>query len=72
MRLFIAVIIFAIYIFVLFGRLPFILSTFLYLSVTITTFRQNNFALWKIIIISLVTSVIIYIFFGIIAAVPLS
>ena len=71
LRLLISIIIFAVYIFVLFGNLPFILATFIYLSVTITVFRQNKFAIWKIIIVALFTSVTVYFLFGIIAAVPL-
>lgn len=61
----------AIYIFVLFGRIPFIISTFIYLFTTMTIFRTNKFALWKICLISLLFSIFLYVFFVMIAKVPL-
>ena len=71
-KLLIAIVLFAINVFVLFGRLPFIVSTCIYLFVTMSVFRENNFAIWKIIVISICFSVFLYFFFVVVAKVPLS
>lgn len=61
----------AVYIFVLFGRINFCLSTFLYLAASMIFFREHGFAIWKILIIALIVTLVLYIFFGIVAGVPL-
>ena len=71
LRLALAILLFAVYVFGTIGRLPFVVATFLYLFVTMTVFRSEGYAIWKLLIISVVTTAIIYVFFGIIAAVPL-
>ena len=59
------------YVFFLIGRIPFVLATFLYLSLNMIAFRENGFAYWKILIISIVMSLLINYGFGIVAKIPL-
>lgn len=70
-RLLLAILLFSVYVFGFLGRIPFVVATFLYLFVTMITFRTKGYAVWKLLLISLFTTAIIYVFFGIIAAVPL-
>ena len=70
-RLLLAITLFAVYVFGTLGRLPFVVATFLYLFVTMIVFRTEKYALWKIAVISLVTTSLIYFFFGVVASVPL-
>ena len=71
LRLCLAVCLFAIYIFVLIGRIPFPGATFLYLSITMISFRPKGYPVWKIIVISAITSALVFLFFGKVASVPL-
>lgn len=71
LRLCLAIGIFAFYVFVLIGRIHFLVATFIYLFVTMTVFRTENYAIWKIAIISASATGFVYLFFGIIASVPL-
>ena len=59
------------YIFVFIGRMPFVLATFLYLVLNMIIFREKGFAIWKLVIISIVMSVLINYGFGIVAKIPL-
>ena len=61
----------AIYIFVLFRWLPFLLATFVYLAGNMIFFRENNYPIWKLLLISAVFTVALYLFFGKVANVPL-
>ena len=70
-RLVLSIGLFAGYVFGLIGRIPFVIATFLYLVVTMILFRDRGFAIWKIILVSAITTGLVYLFFGVIAAVPL-
>jgi hypothetical protein len=70
-RLCIAIGLLVVYVFVLIGRLPFIASTFIYLSATMVVFRQNKMAIWKLLLISACVATAIYAFFHYVAAIPL-
>lgn len=70
-RLIITLILLILYVFVFIGRIPFLLATFLYLASNMIIFRENSFAIWKLILISLVTSLLINYGFGIVAKIPL-
>ena len=70
-KLIAAIALLAIYIFVLIGRVPFVVATFMYLTVNFITFRPKDFAIWKLVLISTATTAVVYVFFGIIAAIPL-
>ena len=70
-RLLLAIALFAVYVFVMIGRLPFLLSTFLYLAVTMIVFRKDNYPIWKLLLISAAATGAVYLFFGVIASVPL-
>lgn len=71
LRIAVAIGLLAIYVFVLFPYLPFCIATALYLIATMTFFREEKYPIWKIIIISLVFTVILYLFFSKVAGVPL-
>ncbi len=71
LRLLLAMGLFALYVFVLIGNLPFVLATFLYLTVTMILFRQDKFPVWKLLLISAVVTGAVYLFFGVVASVPL-
>ena len=62
---------FAFYIFVLIGRIPFVAATFIYLSATMICFRTEQYPVWKLLLISGISTGAIYLFFGVVAAVPL-
>lgn len=70
-RLIVSVVMLAIYVFLLIGRLPFTIATFIYLASSMFVFRSKGFAIWKLLLISLVTTVLVYVFFGVVAGVPL-
>ena len=61
----------AIYVFVLIGRVHFVLATFAYLAVSMIVFRKDGFAVWKLLLISAAATGVIYLVFAVIAAVPL-
>lgn len=71
LRLFVSIALLAAYVFLAIGRLPFVVATFIYLAVTMMVFRKDNYAIWKILVISACATGMIYLFFGVIAAVPL-
>lgn len=71
LRLAVAIGLLAIYIFVLFRLVPFVISTFLYLSANMIFFREKKYPIWKLLIISAVFTVALYLFFGKVAGVPL-
>lgn len=70
-KLLVAIGFFAIYVFVLFRYVPFLISTFVYLAATMIFFRDKKVAIWKILIISAAFTGFLYVFFGIVAGVPL-
>ena len=70
-RLITAIVFLAIYVFLMIGRIPFAIATFLYLSVNFITFRTRNIAIWKLLLISAITTAAVYVFFGMVAAIPL-
>ena len=70
-RLLLAVGLFALYVFVLIGTLPFVLATFVYLAVTMILFRKAHYPVWKLLLISAIVTGAVYLFFGVIASVPL-
>ena len=76
-RLMVSIATLAIYVFVLLGlkigsfKLPYEAATFIYLFVTMTFFRPKGYAIWKIILISLVLSVCIGYGFSQFAKIPL-
>jgi len=59
----------AVYFFVLWGRIPYVIATFIFLWGTMFIFKAG--AWWKISIISGVTVAIVWYVFGILAMVPL-
>ena len=71
LRLFFTLLLLIIYVFILIGRIPFLMATFIYLVSNMILFREDNFAIWKIVLISLITSIAIYFGFGILARIPL-
>ena len=71
LRLFLSIALLAVYIFLAIGNISFVIATFLYLSVTMICFRKDGFPIWKILLISAIVTAGIYLFFGVIAAVPL-
>lgn len=71
LRLVVAIGLLAIYIFVLFRLVPFVVSTFLYLSANMIFFREKKYPIWKLLIISAVFTVALFLFFGKVAGVPL-
>jgi len=60
-----------VYIFILLGRIKFSIATFIFLSVSMITFRKEKIAIWKLILISFLTSAIITYGFGTLAKIPL-
>ena len=70
-RLCLSVGLLALYVFVLLGTINYIMSTFLYLFVTMAVFRENGYALWKIGLISAFVTGFLYVFFNRIAGIPL-
>jgi len=70
-RLVLVVGLLVIYIFVLLGRMPFYVATFLYLFITMLAFRKKNFAIWKLLIICVVVVALITYGFGTLAGIPL-
>lgn len=70
-RLLLAIALFAVYVFVMIGRLHFLLSTFAYLAVTMIVFRKEDYPVWKLLLISAAATGAVYLFFGVIASVPL-
>jgi hypothetical protein len=70
-RLLLSVGLFALYVFVLIGTLPFVLATFLYLAVTMILFRRDGYPVWKLLLISAAAAGAVYLFFGVVASVPL-
>lgn len=76
-RLLVSVGTLAVYVFVLLGlqigsfRLPYEAATFLYLFITMTYFRPKGFAIWKIVLISVVLSFVIGYGFSNFAKIPL-
>lgn len=77
LRLVISVVTLAVYVFVLLGlrigsfKLPYEAATFIYLFVTMTYFRPKGFAIWKIVLISAVLSLVIGYGFSNFAKIPL-
>ena len=70
-RFVITLVLLILYVFVFIGRMPFVLATFLYLVLNMIIFREKGFAIWKLVIISIVMSVLINYGFGIVAKIPL-
>lgn len=62
---------FAVYVFILIGRIPFYIATFVYLFITMLIFRENKFVIWKLLLISIIVTIIICLGFGKIANIPL-
>ena len=77
LRLVVSVALLALYVFVLLGlkvgtfRLPYEAATFLYLFLTMCYFRPKGFAIWKILLISALLSVVIGYGFSHFAKIPL-
>ena len=71
LRLAVAVGLLGLYIFAMFPYLPFIVATAAYLIANMIFFRTENYPIWKIILISMVFTVGLYLFFGQVAGVPL-
>mgnify|MGYP004552513993 CR=1 FL=1 len=61
----------SVYIFGLLGRVKFPIATFLFLSISMITFRKEKIAIWKLILISLLASAAITYGFGTLAKIPL-
>jgi hypothetical protein len=59
----------AVYFFVLWDRLPYVVATFLFLAGMMAIFRAG--AWWKIILISGVTVAVVWYVFGVLAMIPL-
>ena len=59
----------AVYFFVLWGRLPYVVATFIFLAGTMAIFKAG--AWWKIFLISGITVAIVWYVFGVLALVPL-
>jgi hypothetical protein len=59
----------AVYFFVLWGRIPYVIATFIFLAGMMFIFKGG--AWWKIFIISIVTVAIVWYVFGVLAMVPL-
>ena len=59
----------AVYFFVFWGRIPYVISTFIFLTGIMFIFKAG--AWWKILIISGVTVTIVWYVFGVLAMVPL-
>lgn len=70
-RFFIALALLAIYVFVLLGHIKYEISTFLYVFSNVFIFREKKFAIWKIIIFSLICSVVVGYSFSHFARIPL-
>lgn len=76
-RLVVSVVTLALYVFVLLGlrigsfKLPYEGATFIYLFITMLYFRPKTFAIWKIVLISAVLSVVIGYGFSNFAKIPL-
>ena len=71
LRLALTLLLLIVYVFILIGKIPFPLATFIYLTSNMIIFRENNFAIWKILLISLAASFLIYYGFGVLAKIPL-
>ena len=71
LRLVFAVGMLAIYIFVLFRLVPFVVSTFIYLIANMLFFREKGYPIWKLLLISAVFATAIFLFFSKVAGVPL-
>lgn len=71
LRLVLAIGLFAIYVFVLIGLVPFVLATFAFLAVTMILFRTDKYPIWKLMLISAAATGAVYLVFGVIASVPL-
>lgn len=71
LRLLTAAVLLALYVFVGLGRLPYYLSTFLYLSLTMLIFRKDKMPIWVLIVISVAASLLISYLFGTLARIPL-
>lgn len=61
----------AIYIFVLIGRLPYYLASFVYLAGNMAVFRKTGYAWWKIPVICVIAVAAITYGFGTLARIPL-
>jgi hypothetical protein len=59
----------AVYFFILWGRIPYVISTFIFLAGIMFIFKAG--AWWKIFIISGITVAIVWYVFGVLAMVPL-
>jgi hypothetical protein len=59
----------AVYFFVFWGRIPYVVSTFLFLAGMMAIFKAG--AWWKILLISGVTVAVVYYVFGVLAMIPL-
>ena len=59
----------AVYFFVLWGRIPYVAATFIFLAGTMTIFKAG--AWWKIFLISGITVAVVWNVFGVLAMVPL-
>ena len=71
LRLLLAIALFAVYVFVLIGTVPFVPATFAYLAVTMIVFREKAYPIWKLLLISAVTTGAVYLVFAVLASVPL-
>lgn len=70
-RFIIELLLIAIYVFILIGNLPFYIATFIFLFFNMIIFRENGFAVWKLLIISIIFSVLISFMFSKVANIPL-
>ena len=76
-RLIVSIVLLALYVFVLLGlkigsfRLPYEAATCIYLVLTMCYFRPKGYALWKILVVSVVLSVVIGYGFSHFAKIPL-
>ncbi|WHH61494.1 tripartite tricarboxylate transporter TctB family protein [Petroclostridium sp. X23] len=70
-RFLIALGLLTIYIFVLLGRVRYEISTFIYLFINMSIFKTNRYAIWKIIIICGICSVVVGYGFSNFAKIPL-
>jgi hypothetical protein len=59
----------AVYFFVFWGRIPYVISTFLFLAGTMAIFKAG--AWWKIVLISGITVTVVWYVFGVLAMIPL-
>lgn len=70
-RMLLAIVLLAIYVFIILGNVYYPFATFIYLFVTMVVFRRKGYKIWKLVVISAASSVIISFAFSELANIPL-